>query len=235
VSDIKTALKIYRKLLEKGQLDRETEGDLFLEFRNVEVRAILAEFEEELDFKTIEVAGSLYLLPNSGNGVLGFTTKDLREGVATDAKLVDAYLLSYISMFILFLFYGGRNRNPKQREFLRISKLIEELDRRFGLALTDSEQAKVLEEKYALNFTRIAELWASKQDFEERGRKTKTGTILNTCRLLERENLLRLVDDDRELRPTRKLDDLMLNYYLDDSRVQEIKELFEGAVLDAQD
>ena len=233
MSDIKTALKIYRKLLEKGQLDRETEADLFLEFRNVEVRSILAEFVEELDFKAIEVAGSLYLLPNSGNGVLGFTTKDLREGVATDAKLVDAYLLSYISMFILFLFYGGRNRNPKQREFLRISKLIEELDRRFGMALADSEQAKVLEEKYALNFTRIAELWASKQDFEERGRKTKTGTILNTCRLLERENLLRLVDEDRELRPTRKLDDLMLNYYLDDNRVQELRELFEGAVPNA--
>lgn len=232
--NIKTALKIYRKLLEKGQLDRETEGDLFLEFRNVEVRAILAEFEEELDFKTIEVAGSIYLLPNSGNGVLGYTTKDIREGVATDAKLVDAYLLSYISMFILYLFYGGKNRNPKQREFLRISKLIEELDRRLDRVLEDSEQATVLEEKYALNFTRIAELWASKQDFEERGRKTKTGTILNTCRLLERENLLRLVDEDRELRPTRKLDDLMLNYYLDESRIEEIKEFFEGAVLDAK-
>ena len=233
MSDIKTALKIYRKLVEKGQLDRETEGDLFLEFRNVEVRAILAEFEEELDFKTIEVAGTLYLLPNNGNGVLGFTTKDIRESVATDARLVDAYLLSYISMFILYLFYGGRNRNPKQREFLRISKLIEELDRRFGMALADGEQVKVLEENYALNFTRIAELWESKQDFEERGRKTKTGTILNTCRLLERENLLRLVDEDRELRPTRKLDDLMLNYYLDDSRVEEIKGFFEGAEPDA--
>jgi len=233
VRDIKTALKIYRRLLEKGQLDRESEADLFLEFRNVEVRAILAEFEEELDFKAIEVGGSIYLLPNSGNGVLGFTTKDLREGVATDARLVDAYLLSYISMFILYLFYGGRNRNPKQREFLRISKLIEELDRRFALALADREETKVLEEKYALNFTRIAELWDSKQDFEERGRKTKTGTILNTCRLFERENLLRLVDEDRELRPTKKLDDLMLNYYLDDSRVAEIKEFFEGVVPDA--
>lgn len=233
MSEIKTALKIYRKLIEKGQLDRETEGDLFLEFRNVEVRAILAEFEEELEFKTIEVAGSLYLLPNSGNGVLGFTTKDIRESVATDARLVDAYLLSYISMFILYLFYGGRNRNPKQREFIRISKLIEELDRRFTMALADREQLKVLEEKYALNFTKIAELWESKQDFEERGRKTKTGTILNTCRLLERENLLRLVDEDRELRPTRKLDDLMLNYYLDDSRVDEIKGFFEGGVQDA--
>ncbi|HBP64826.1 MAG TPA: hypothetical protein DD730_11245, partial [Desulfosporosinus sp.] len=78
MSDIKTALKIYRKLVEKGQLDRDIEGDLFLEFRNVEVRAILTEFEEELDFKTIEVAGTLYLLPNIGNGVLGFTTKDIR-------------------------------------------------------------------------------------------------------------------------------------------------------------
>ncbi|SPF56505.1 conserved hypothetical protein [Candidatus Desulfosporosinus infrequens] len=234
MSDIKTALKIYRKLLEKGQLDRETEGDLFLEFRNAEVRAILAEFEEELDFKAIEVAGSLYILPNSGNGVLGFTTKDLREGVATDAKLVDAYLLSYISMFILFLFYGGRNRNPKQREFLRISQLIEELDRRFALALADREQSKALEEKYALNFTKIAELWESKQDFEERGRKTKTGTILNTCRLLERENLLRLVEEDRELRPTRKLDNLMLNYYLDEGRVEEINGFFKGVVLDAE-
>ncbi|HVJ49970.1 DUF6063 family protein [Desulfitobacterium sp.] len=234
MSDIKTALKIYRKLLEKGQLDRETEGDLFLEFRNIEVRAILAEFEEELDFKAIEVAGSIYMLPNSGNGVLGYTTKDLREGVATDAKLVDAYLLSYISMFILYLFYGGKNRNPKQREFLRISRLIEELDKRFDRALEDSDQTKVLEEKYALNFMRIAELWTSKQDFEERGRKTKTGTILNTCRLLERENLLRLVDEDRELRPTRKLDDLMLNYYLDENRIEEIKTFFEGAVLDAK-
>ena len=233
MSDIKTALKIYRKLVEKGQLDRESEGDLFLEFRNVEVRAILAEFEEELDFKTIEVAGTLYLLPNIGNGVLGFTTKDIRESVATDARLVDAYLLSYISMFILYLFYGGRNRNPKQREFLRISKLIEELDRRFAMALADPEQVKVLEENYALNFTKIAELWESKQDYEERGRKTKTGTILNTCRLLERDNLLRLVDEDRELRPTRKLDDLMLNYYLDDSRVEEIKQFFEGAEPDA--
>jgi len=233
VSDIKTELKIYRKLVEKGQLDRDIEGDLFLEFRNVEVRAILTEFEEELDFKTIEVAGTLYLLPNIGNGVLGFTTKDIRESVATDARLVDAYLLSYISMFILYLFYGGRNRNPKQREFLRISKLIEELDRRFTRALAEGEQAEVLEETYALNFTKIAELWESKQDYEERGRKTKTGTILNTCRLLERENLLRLVDEDRELRPTRKLDDLMLNYYLDDRRVDEMKRFFEGVELDA--
>jgi hypothetical protein len=47
--------------------------------------------------------------------------------------------------------------------------------------------------------------------------------------------LLRLVEDDREIRTTAKLDDLMLGYYLNDSRVQEIHELFGGVLADAQD
>jgi len=236
VSHLNTAVKILKKLMDKGQIDRETDGDLFLEFRNAEVRSALAEFEEEMDFKILEAPGTLYLVPDSGNSLLGFTTRDFREWVASDARLVDAYLLCYISMYIFYLFYGGRNRNPKQREFLRITKLIEELDSRFSMALEKSEQAVLLEERYAVNFIRVAELWESKQDFEEKSRKTKAGAILNACRLLERENLLRIVDDDREIRTTRKLDDLMINYYLNDSRVSEINGLFEeGAKADAQD
>ena len=236
MSHVNTAVRILKKLLDKGQLDREADGDLFLEFRNTDVRSILAEFEEEMDFRIVEASSTMYLVPDSGNSLLGFTTKDFREWVASDARLVDAYLLSYISMFVFYLFYGSRNRNPKQREFIRISKLIEELDRRFAMAFENSDQATVLEKRYAINFIKVAELWSSKQDFEEKGRKTKAGTILNTCRLLERENLLRLVDEEREIRTTRKLDDLMLNHYLNDSRVDEINRLFEGeADLDAQD
>ena len=236
MSHVSTAVRILKKLLDKGQLDREADGDLFLEFRNTDVRSILAEFEEEMDFKIVEASSTIYLVPDSGNNLLGFTNRDLREWVASDARIVDAYLLSYISMFVLYLFYGSRNRNPKQREFLRITKLIEELDRRFAMAFENSDQANVLEERYAINFIKVAELWSSKQDFEEKRRLTKAGTILSACRLLERENLLRLVDEDREIRTTRKLDDLMLNYYLSDSRVDEINRLFEGeADLDAQD
>lgn len=236
MNHLNTALRIFNKLLDKGQLDRETEGDLFLEFRNAEVRSALAEFEEEMDFQIVEASSTLYMVPDSGNRLLGFTTRDFREWVASDARLADAYLLCYISMFIFYLFYGGRNRNPKQREFLRISKLIEELDSRFAMAFENSDQATALEERYAVNFIRVAELWESKQGFEEKGRKTKAGTILSACRLLERENLLRIIDEDREIRTTRKLDDLMLNYYLNDSRVEEINGLFEGGgEVDAQD
>ena len=118
MSHLNTAIKIFGKLLDKGQLDRETDGDLFLEFRNSEVRSILAEFEEEMDFRIVEASSAIYLDTDSGNSLLGFITRDFREWVASDARLVDAYLLCYISMFILYLFYGSRNKNPKQREFL---------------------------------------------------------------------------------------------------------------------
>ncbi|NLL86109.1 MAG: hypothetical protein GX229_06275 [Syntrophomonadaceae bacterium] len=228
MSSLNTALKIFKKLLDRGQLDRDGDGDLFLEYRNGEVRSILAQMEEEMEFTIVEAGSTLYLVPDSSNGLLGFVSKDLREWIASDARLLDSYLLCYIVMVMLYLFYGGRNRNPKQRDYLRVSKLLEELDQRLGLALLEQEGAAGLEERYGINFVKIAELWESKQDYEEKARKTKTGTILNTCRLLERHNLIRLVDNEREIRCTRKLDDLMLNYYLSDSRVEEIQAFFEG-------
>ncbi|NLB52385.1 MAG: hypothetical protein GX808_05540 [Syntrophomonadaceae bacterium] len=235
MSSLNTALRIFKKLLDRGQIDRDSDGDLFLEYRNGEVRSILAQMEEEMEFTIVEASSTLYLVPDSSNILLGYVSKDLREWVASDARLLDSYLLCYIIMFMLYLFYGGRNRNPKQRDYLRVSKLSEELDQRLGLALLDLEGASGLEERYGLNFIKIAELWESKQDYEEKARKTKTGTILNACRLLERHNLIRLVDNDREIRCTRKLDDLMLNYYLSDNRVDEIQALFEGgAEPDAQ-
>jgi hypothetical protein len=228
MSSLNTALKIFKKLLDRGQLDRDGDGDLFLEYRNGEVRSILAQMEEEMEFTIVEAGSTLYLVPDSSNGLLGFVSKDLREWIASDARLLDSYLLCYIVMVMLYLFYGGRNRNPKQRDYLRVSKLLEELDQRLGLALLEQEGAAGLEERYGINFVKIAELWESKQDYEEKARKTKTGTILNTCRLLERHNLIRLVDNEREIRCTRKLDDLMFNYYLSDSRVEEIQAFFEG-------
>ena len=228
MSALNTALKIFKILLDRGQIDRESDSDLFLEYRNSEVRSALEQMEDELDFTIVEASSTIYLVPDSSNGLLGFVSKDLREWVASDARLLDSYLLCYIAMYIFYLFYGSRNRNPKQRDYLRVSKLSEELDLRFARALADSDATSVLEASYGLNFIKTAELWESKQEYEDKARKTKTGTILNTCRLLERHNLIRLVDNEREIRTTRKLDDLMLNYYLSDIRVEEIHHAFKG-------
>jgi hypothetical protein len=106
MSSLNTALKIFKKLLDRGQLDRDGDGDLFLEYRNGEVRSILAQMEEEMEFTIVEAGSTLYLVPDSSNGLLGFVSKDLREWIASDARLLDSYLLCYIVMVMLYLFYG---------------------------------------------------------------------------------------------------------------------------------
>jgi hypothetical protein len=46
MEQIKTALKIFRILLEDGQLDRETNNELFIEYMDPQVQEVLNEFEE---------------------------------------------------------------------------------------------------------------------------------------------------------------------------------------------
>jgi hypothetical protein len=67
MSSLNTALKIFKKLLDRGQLDRDGDGDLFLEYRNGEVRSILAQMEEEMEFTIVEAGSTLYLVPDSSN------------------------------------------------------------------------------------------------------------------------------------------------------------------------
>ena len=228
MDQIRLALQIFRVLLENGQLQRETHSELFIEYMNPEVQEALNQFEEEMECKILRINNTIYLLPNYDNNVLGFKTKDMREWIGSNARLSDVYLAYYIVMFLTFQFYGGKNKNPKQREFMRISTLIEELDIRLSSVLELGEAAVAIEEKYSMNFIKIAESWDSRRSYEERKLTTKHGFVIRVCKLLEQEKLIRLVDDEKEIRTTRKLDDLMLYYYLNDSRVNEINNIFLG-------
>ncbi len=228
MNTLQTALKVFRILLENGQLDRDANEELFIEYLNPEVMECLNQFEEEMDCRIVRYGNIIYLIPSCENKLLGYRTKDQREWIGANARLSDVFLMDYIAMFILYLFYAGKNKNPKQREFLRLTTLVEELDRRFASILSaDKDETTKLEEHYSINFLRIAELWASKKAFEEKKLSTKMGMVLRVCRLLELERLVRIVDDEKEIRTTRKLDDLMINYYLNDNRVQEVREIFE--------
>lgn len=224
---IKSALQIYSKLLKEGQFSSDSDSELFLEYKKEEVREALSELEEELGFELLEAGQTIYMIPNLENEILSYSMKELRESISSNATLTDAYLQTYIIMIILFLFYGGKNNNPVQRDFLQVKVLIDELDKRFEGYLSQGDFLASYEEEYGINFGKIAEHWSSKQVYEEGRLKTKAGTVLKACRQLEKEKLIRLVEDGREIRPTKRLYDLVVNYYLNEDRVQEIHRILE--------
>lgn len=219
------ALKIYKKLLEKGQINDTEDKELYSDFKDLEVRDTLDIIASNLNFKIISAPHSVYLVPNIDNNLLGFSVKDIRESIKKDAKLIDAFLEIYIIMTILYMFYGGKNKNPKQADFLQIKDIVSKLDETLK-GMTEEEQEKI-EERYSINFIQVSNYWKAKALIEENKLKTRTGTVITACKLLRDEKLVIITDDDTEIRPTKKLDDLMQYYYLNEDRIYEINDIFK--------
>jgi hypothetical protein len=219
------ALKIYKKLLEKGQITDTEDKDLYYDYKEIDTRNILEVLANELEFKLISAPHAVYLVPNIENNLMGFSLKDIRESIKRDARQIDTFLECYVIMTILYMFYGGKNKNPKQADFLQIKDIVKKLDE--TLSVTPKEEAEKIDERYSINFTEMAEYWQAKALFEENKLKTRTGTVLAACRLLKNEKLIVITDDDTEIRATKKLDDLMEYYYLSEDRIYEINDIFK--------
>lgn len=226
------ALKIYKRLLEKGQIKDTEDKGFYYDLKNVAIREELEMIARELDFELVFVPHAVYLVPKLENNLMGFSIKDIRESIKKDARLVDAYLECYIIMTILYMFYGGKNKNPKQRDFIQIKDIVEKLDE--TLSNIDGEEAESIEERFSINFIQMSGHWRAKVLKDENKLKTRYGTVLSACNLLKNEKLIIFTDNNTEIRPTSKLDDLMQYYYLNQDRIYEINDIFLGGEEDAK-
>jgi hypothetical protein len=218
--------KILGKLLADGELGT-ADSALLAEYRTPEVRQELDIWGEELGFSLVEIRKKVYLVPNSDSELLSFSMRDIRESESKNERMIDAFLRCYIIITILWMFYGGKNNNPKKFTFLQVRDIVGQLDERFLLA--DGLQAQILETEYEINFTQIASHWNSLlvDDPQKPKSKTRTEVVRRACRLLESQRLLIIVDEGHEIRPTDRLDDLMIGYYLDMHRVGDIHKIFD--------
>ncbi|HBG55184.1 MAG TPA: hypothetical protein DDW99_02875 [Ruminococcaceae bacterium] len=188
------------------------------------MREELQELAEALSFTLVEVPHAVYLVPEVDNPFLSVSLGDLRKGVGTSAHTVDAFLQCYIIMVILYCFFGGKNADPKRASFLQIKDVAAELDRHF--ARSAEQTAQPWQEKMMINFDQIAQVWNNLPLRETNRGSSREETVRKACRFLEKQKLVVLLDEQNEIRTTRRLDDLMIHYYLNDERIAELHRLF---------
>lgn len=219
------ALKIYKKLLEQGQINKVKDKELYRAYMEEQgIKETLEQFERELDFKIVTTPRNLYFVANMDNKILSFSLREIRERINSEAKIIDTFLICYIIMFILYLFYGGKNSDPKQAEFLQLKDIVEELDKRFEKV--DEDTKDLLEEDYSINFNRIASEWNVRQ-VDGSGRNTRLYMVKRACDILEKEKLVFYPEGELEIRTEEKLDDLMRYHYLLEDRIKEINQVFK--------
>ena len=220
--------RILSKLLLNGELS-DSDKDLLAEYRTPEVRAELDIWGEELGFSLVDMRGKVYLIPQNDSELLSMTIRDVRESRPKHDHMIDAFLQCYITMTILWMLYGGKNNNPKRATFLQIKDIVTALDER----LSDSvvPEAGIFETEYEINFSQISSHWNALPVFDETKaitQKSRIGRIWKACSLMRDQQLLIILDENREIRPTDRLDDLMIGYYLDMRRLEEIHKLFDS-------
>ena len=233
----KQTVDVFHALMKKGWIDREENPEIWRYWEDLEVQEEMDVLKEGLGMETMRSGDRLYLLPTQDNDLFLKNNVDFRRDISADNEIRnrDIYLMNYFSIYLIYVFYHGEGSDPKCREF--ITK--EEIVRAFSdhcRACVSGGAAQEGQTDYGDNFVQLANAWLSKTEGGQDSRRfiEKYG-ILN--RLLvkfnsEHDDLFHV--ESGQIRPTRKLDDL-IPYFLRKDRIAEIQSWISEVNADAAD
>lgn len=220
----KQTVEVFHALMKKGWIDRTEDSEIWRLNDDTEVQEELEIMEKELGFYIIRAMDRIYLVPTQDNDLFLKNNVDFRKDISADneVKTRDLYLMNYFSIYLLYIFYHGEGTDPKCRDFITKEDAIKEFSEHCRACVKVAENAEQTD--YSDNFIQLANTWLSKTDGTADSRKfAERYGILN--RLLikfnsEHDDLFYV--ESGNIRPTRKLDDLM-PYFLRKERIDEIQ------------
>lgn len=218
-------VEVFHGLMKRGWIDRREDSILWSYAQEVDVQEELEDFKAVMGIDLVRAGDRLYLVPTQDNDLFLKNNQDYRRDIRADNSIRnrDLYLMNYLSIYLIYVFFGGEGRDPLQRDFISkeefVSRFTDHCKQTESVEFTGSEDAP----DYSENFVQLAQAWMSKLDGDPDSQKfdCKYG-ILN--RILSKFKIDEIFDvgDDGLIRPTRKMKDLM-PYFLRKDRVAEIQ------------
>ncbi len=226
----KQTVELFHVLMQKGWIERGDNTDVWKYYEDPDVQEEMEVMEEGLGFVVIRSGDRIYLVPTQDNDLFLKNNVDFRKDISADKEVRtrDIYLMNYFSIYLIYLFYHGEDADPKCREFISkedaISAFSEHCRGCVAGAENGAEQTDCSE-----NFIKLANAWLSKTDGPSESRKfSERYGILNRILIkFNREHDDLFYEESCNIRPTRKLDDLM-PYFLRKDRIAEIQGWISG-------
>lgn len=103
--NLEKAMRIYYFLLKDGELTFDNNKELYLDYSDSEVRAVLEIMARESNVTIEKFNQVIYLIPNEENDILGIKEMDLQKIISYDARKIDFYLAQYIIITIILVFF----------------------------------------------------------------------------------------------------------------------------------
>lgn len=226
-SDVDKAVRIFVHLL-REQMISAGDRELFRAYQEPAVREILEEIiEKHAEVKLLASDQAIYLSPSVDNVTFGYTNQELRQTMKLNSNK-ELYLAYFVILTLLSMFYNSNDQMARTRQYVELKDLERYVtDQMERVAAADPQDVRTVEEDVRMNLATAAEVWLDLQPFDDnvqfigRARNNRISFIHRVVRFLEQENLLTLLEE-REIRPTSKLDQIMISYYFHTERKQRV-------------
>ena len=217
-------MRIYYFLLKGGELTFDNNKELYLDYSDSEVRALLEIMARESNVSIEKYNQVVYLIPDEDNDIIGIKDMDLQKVISYDARKIDFYLSQYIIVIIITVFFSGKGSFVKSRDFIRLAELEEIITSKLNYA-NSKKNIEHEQEEAMFNITAMFEHWNALQIDEQGKRKTKYGYIRSVCGFLAKHDLLIYDAVEEDIRPTNKFTNMMTYNFLDYSRLEIIEKI----------
>lgn len=227
-------VEVFHALMKNGWIDRQEDSVIWSYAEDGEIQEELEAFRDVMGIDFFRAGDRLYLIPTQENDLFLKNNVDYRRDIKADnsVRTRDLYLLNYLSIYLLYLFFGGEGNDPQCREFISKEDFITKFTEHCALVEQSSLDGE--EKDYSENFQKLAAAWCNKVTGDLASQKfdQKYGLLNRVLGKYKADELFSVGEDDL-IRPTRKLKDLM-PYFLRKERVSEIQNWIREGETDAE-
>lgn len=229
LNEVRKATEILNYLLMRGEISGYAQPDLYLAYGDSRIREILETQAVALNVQVVNLNSVVYMIPNEDNDFLGVSAADLRTSIRSNGSVEDGYLAQYIIAVTFDIFFTGAGQHMSSGRLLSINTLAEEVTKRLDTAAA-RESIREDEATMRFNIISLKMLWDSLPLLEE-GRQQqntigcKLGRLHKIAAFMEKRKLVIYTQSDDDIRPTPRLKNLMLHYFLNSQRKKDLENI----------
>lgn len=227
INNFTVATDIYAYLNEYRSLTREKQSTLFDVYTDEEIQKLVKLIAERFNTKVMLINNTIYLIPNSDNKLLCYTKTELKDAMLRPGTYneVDFNLANFIIGELLTTFY---NSKTEQLAMFQIS--YSDFENRVNTSIKKAQEYNVeeLENEHNVPFINIIKKWNTLKgsDGDTKSKETRYGFMCKVLKFLDNEKLIEWFEDDKLIKPTKKLTDLVTGVILYKPEFKKHEELF---------
>ena len=218
----RSTVEVFHALMKKGWIDRQEEPRIWSAIEDPIVLEELEDFKAVMGIDLYRVNDRLYMIPTQENDLFLKNNVDYRADIQTEARTRDLYLLNYLAIYLIYMFFNGEGKEARCRDFITKEEFLTQFTEHCNAVDAMGIEGDDKAQDYSTNFLQLAKVWLSKIDGAEDSKKmdTRYGVLNRILIKFQKDELFDI--DNAQIKPTRKMKDLM-PYFLRKDRISQIQ------------